>query len=128
MKPFFVVLAVASLYGCGGSGGGGTTAPPSQNTNTPPPVGGISVDNNSFSPSAKTVAVGTTVQWAWNSCTGDPYYGGTTCTAHSVTFDDGSGSATQDHGSFSKLFNTAGTFNYHCSVHGAAMTGTITVQ
>jgi plastocyanin len=127
MKPFFVVLAVASLYGCGGSYGG-TTAPPNQNTNTPPAVGGISVENNSFNPSAKTVAVGTTVQWAWNSCTGDPYYGGTTCTAHSVTFDDGTGSATQDHGTFSKLFNTAGTFNYHCSQHGAAMAGTITVQ
>jgi plastocyanin len=128
MRSFFVLLAVASLSGCGGSGGGGTTAPPNQNTNTPPPVGGISVDNNSFSPSAKTVAVGATVQWAWNSCTGDPYYGGTTCTAHSVTFDDGTGSATQDHGSFSKVFNTAGTFNYHCSQHGAAMSGSITVQ
>ena len=69
MKAFFVVLAVASLYGCGGSYGG-TTAPPNQNTNTPPAAGGISVENNSFNPSAKTVAVGTTVQWAWNSCTG----------------------------------------------------------
>jgi plastocyanin len=128
MKAFFVVLAVASLSGCGGSGGGTTAPPNNQNTNTPPPVGGISVDNNSFSPSAKTVAVGATVQWAWNSCTGDPYYGGTTCTAHSVTFDDGTGSATQDHGSFSKVFNAAGTFNYHCSVHGAAMSGSITVQ
>jgi plastocyanin len=128
MKAFFVVLAVASLSGCGGSGGGTTAPPNNQNTNTPPPVGGISVDNNSFSPSAKTVALGATVQWAWNSCTGDPYYGGTTCTAHSVTFDDGTGSATQDHGSFSKVFNAAGTFNYHCSVHGAAMSGSITVQ
>ena len=128
MKAFFVVLAVASLSGCGGSGGGTTAPPNNQNTNTPPPVGGISVDNNSFSPSAKTVAVGATVQWAWNSCTGDPYYGGTTCTAHSVTFDDGTGSATQDHGTFSKVFNTAGTFNYHCAVHGSAMTGSITAQ
>jgi plastocyanin len=128
MKAFFVVLAVAGLYGCGGGYGGDSTAPPNQNTNTPPPVGGISVDNNSYSPSAKTVPVGTTVQWAWNSCTGDPYYGGTTCTAHSVTFDDGTGSPTQDHGTFSKGFNAAGTFNYHCSVHGAAMAGSITVQ
>jgi plastocyanin len=47
---------------------------------------------------------------------------------HSVTFDDGSGSVTQDHGTFSKVFNAAGTFNYHCSVHGAAMAGSITVQ
>jgi len=129
MKAFFFVLAVASLYGCGGSYGGGTTAPPTQNTNTPPQAGGISVENNSFNPSAKTVAVGTTVQWAWNSCVADPNYGGgTTCTLHSVTFDDGTGSVTQDHGTFSKVFNTAGTFNYHCLVHGSAMTGTITVQ
>jgi len=126
MKAFFVVLTVASVYGCG-AGYGGTTAPSNQPTNTPPPAGGISVENNSYNPSAKTVAVGTTVQWAWNSCTGDPNYGGT-CTAHSVTFDDGTGSAIQDHGTFSKLFNTAGTFNYHCLTHGTAMSGAITVQ
>jgi len=127
MKGVFVAMAVASLFACGG--GGDSTAPPSQGVNTPPPVGGISVTNNAFSPTSKSVAVGTTVRWAWNSCTGDPYYGGQTCTGHSVTFDDGSGSAVQDQGTFNRTFDTPGTYSYHCSVHGAAlMSGTITVQ
>jgi plastocyanin len=128
MKSFVVMLAVASLCGCGGGGGGSTTAPPNQGVNTTPPTGGISVINNSFSPGTQTVAVGATVQWAWNSCTGDAY-NGQTCVSHSVTFDDGTASSPpQDQGTFNKTFNTAGTFTYHCSVHGAAMAGTITVQ
>jgi plastocyanin len=126
MKSFVVMLAVASLCGCGGGGGGSTTAPPNQGVNTTPPTGGISVINNSFSPGTKTVAVGATVQWAWNSCTGDAY-NGQTCVSHSVTFDDGTTSPTQDQGTFNRAFSAAGTYTYHCSVH-AAMVGTITVQ
>jgi plastocyanin len=128
MKSVFVSVAMASLFGCGGGGGGSTAPPTNQGTNTPPAAGGVSVNNNVFSPSAKTVGVGTTIQWAWNSCSGDPYGGAQTCTSHSVTFDDGTGSATQDQGTFSKTFNGTGTFNYHCSVHGTAMSGRITVQ
>ena len=130
MKVFFVILAVASLSGCGG-GGGGTTAPTNNGgVNTPPPAGGISVTNDAFSPGTKTVASGTTLRWAWNSCTGggDPY-GGQACVSHSVTFDDGSASSPlQNQGTFDKTFNTPGTYTYHCSVHGTLMTGTITVQ
>lgn len=131
MKSVFVVLAVASLYACGG-GGGSTSPPPNNNPplgNTPPPAGGISVTNDAYSPASKTVAVGTMVQWSWNTCTNDPYnYGGSTCAPHSVTFDDGTTSSpTQDQGSFSKTFTAPGTYTYHCAVH-ATMTGTITVQ
>jgi plastocyanin len=133
MKGVFALLAVASLCACGGSGGGGTTAPPNNGVNTPPPVGGISVNNDAFSPGTKTVPAGTTLKWAWNSCTGgtDPYGGGqTSCVQHSVTFDDGSASSPlQDQGIFEKTFNTPGTYTYHCMVHGSlGMTGTITVQ
>ena len=71
--------------------------------------------------------MGATVQWAWNSCTGDAY-SGQMCTSHSVTFDDGTTSPTQDQGTFNRTFNAAGTYNYHCLVHGAAMSGSITVQ
>ena len=127
MKGFFVVLAVASLYACGGSGGS-TTSPMNQGVNTPPPSGAISVTNDMFSPGTKTVAVGTTVKWAWNSCSGDAY-NGQTCVSHSVTFDDGTASSPlQDQGTFDKTFSAAGTFTYHCQIHGASMTGTITVQ
>jgi len=128
MKGLFVAIAFASLSACGG--GGYSSSPPSNNPpagNTPPPSNGISVQNNLFSPGTKTIAVGSEVKWAWNSCTNDAY-NGQTCVAHSVTFDDGATSPTQDQGTYSRTFTTAGTYNYHCSVHGAAMAGTITVQ
>lgn len=135
MKGFFVLVTVASIVGCGGGGGSGSTSPnptnPNPPVNTAPPVGGIAVTNDAFSPATKTVTVGTTVQWAWNSCTGgDPYGGGETCVSHSVTFDDGSASSPlQGQGTFSKTFNTPGTYTYHCQTHGTmGMTGTITVQ
>lgn len=130
MKGVLALMAVASLCACGG--GYSSTSPPGNNStpkvNTAPPAGGISVTNNLFSPATKTVAIGTSVQWAWNTCTGDTY-SGQTCVNHSVTFDDGSlSSPLQDQGTFTKSFSAAGTFTYHCSVHGAAMAGTITVQ
>ena len=127
MKGVFVALAVASLCACGGSGGSSTTGPNNQPSNTPPPANGISVQNNMFSPSTKTITAGTEVKWAWNSCSGDSY-SGQICTSHSVTFDDGTGSPTQDQGTYARTFNAAGTYSYHCSIHGAAMAGTITVQ
>jgi plastocyanin len=127
MRAVLVVLAVASLAACGGGAGGGSsvTSPPSNNP--PTSSNSVTVSNNSYSPANRSVAVGSTVQWSWNSCTGD-VYSGQTCTSHSVTFDDGLSSPTQDQGTYSRTFNAAGTFNYHCTIHGAAMAGTITVQ
>jgi plastocyanin len=123
----YIALALISVAACGGSGG--STAPNNQPSgNTTPPAGGIAVTNNSFSPSTKTVATGTAVQWAWNTCTGGDGYSGQLCVDHSVTFDDGTTSPTQDQGTYVRTFTAAGTYNYHCSVHGTAMAGTITVQ
>jgi plastocyanin len=85
------------------------------------------VQNDNYSPGTKTVAAGTQVSWVWNTCTGDVYTG-QTCVSHSVTFDDGVASATQDKGTFARTFTTPGTYAYHCAIHGAAMTGTITVN
>jgi plastocyanin len=82
--------------------------------------------NDVFTPQSKTVVAGTTVQWAWNTCVGDGY-SVQTCYQHSVTWGDGTGSPTQTEGTYSKLFDAAGTYNYHCLVH-PAMTGTIIVQ
>lgn len=114
-----VLLALA---GCGGSG-----SPTGTNTGGNNGGGGgggstsnaISVRDNSFSPNATTVAPGTTVTWTWSGSN-----------PHNVTFDDGSNVAsdTQSSGTFSRTFQNAGTYNYHCTVHGAAMSGTITVR
>lgn len=119
----FVLIAAVAC------GGGYSSAPPGQSGNTPPPAGAISVMNNSFSPSAKTVTAGTIVQWAWNSCSGGDIYGtGETCVAHDVLFDDGATSGQKSQGTYARPFPTPGTFPYHCAVHGAAvMSGSITV-
>ena len=94
--------------------------------NTTPPTGGggtgntISIYGMTYSPASKTVAKGTVVKWVNN----DAY-------AHTVTSDDGS---TFNSGniaggnSWSYTANTAGTFNYHCTIHGTAMAGTLIVS
>ena len=127
------------LLGCGGGGTG-----PSSNDDPPAggqPAGGqqpggtngnevsVTVRNNLFAPVAASVAVGATVRWSWDACSNeDDGYGGRTCVEHNVTFDDGSGSSTQSTGSYSRTFASAGTFRYHCSVHGASMSGTVEVK
>ena len=127
LKQFCTTVAIASLFGCGGSGSNSTSPPPS-GVNTPPPANnGVSVINNAFTPASKTVAVGAAVTWAWNSCTGD-IYNGQTCVSHNVVFDDGATSGLQDQGTYSRTFSAAGTYPYHCAVHGPAMSGSITVQ
>ena len=120
-KNALITLALLSAAACGGSND-------DSGLNTPPPPGGISVTNNSFSPATKTITIGTTVTWAWSSCSGGDIYGPETCVAHSVNFADGTKSATQEKGSYSRTFSAAGSYPYQCAIHGAAMTGTITVQ
>ena len=122
------ILLMAAAAGCGGS----STAPSSggNNNNNPPPnpnSSSITVNNDFFDPSTTTVAVGTKVTWTWNACSGDGY-GGTTCVAHQVLFDDGTTSGMQSDGTWSRTFTAAGTYKYHCTVHGTAMSGVVTVQ
>ena len=125
-KKVCLTLALISLGACGGSGGSTNSTGPMLG-NTPAPANGITVTNTAFAPATKTVPVGTTVEWAWNSCDGDPTYGGMTCGTHTVTFDDGTTSPVQSTGTFDRMFSVAGTYSYHCTVH-TTMTGTITVQ
>ena len=128
-----VSLVSVCIVSCSG-GGGDSTGPSTSNNNPPannnpaPSTTSISVMNNAYTPTAKTITVGTTVQWNWSSCTGGSGYGDDQCVFHSVTFDDGSGSDLQNTGSYNRTFTKAGTYAYHCQTHGAAMSGTITVQ
>ena len=127
------LLLLVAAVGCGGS----STAPGSGgNTNTgnnPPPQGppstssSITVSNNYFDPTSTTVPVSTRVTWTWDAC-GSDGYGGQSCTSHGIVFDDGTSSGTQTQGSWSRTFATAGTYKYHCPVHGSAMAGAIVVQ
>lgn len=78
----------------------------------------VNIGDNFFSPSSITVSVGTTVVWH-NS-------GSMT---HTVTADNGSfNSGNLSPGaSYSLTFNSAGTYTYHCLIHGFAMSGTVVV-
>lgn len=135
----FVALAAAivMIAACGGSGSSGgnlNTGPGPNPTPTPTPTPSpntVTLANLAFNPPSLNVSAGTTVTWNWNDCSDTGGYGGYgTCVSHSVVFDDGSGisSIVQGQGSFTRTFTTAGTYNYHCGIHGAAMTGKIIVS
>jgi len=138
--PICCILAVVAAA-CGGGGDGGypagppaapsTPNPPTGSTGSNPPTttGSVVVQNNSFRPGDVTLAVGGTVTWTWDACTGgDGYGGGATCVSHNVTFDQGASSPTQGEGEFTRQFNTAGTFAYRCTIHGAGMSGRVVVR
>jgi plastocyanin len=94
--------------GGGGGGGGGCTGT----------SGDIAVCDNHYNPATVSVPAGTTVNWTWKGTTG-----------HSVTFTSGitHDSGVKTTGGDSQLFSAAGTYTYECTVHGAAMSGTINV-
>jgi len=101
-----------SPYG-GGTSGGGT-----------PAANQVFMQSLAFTPATRTVSVGTTVQWVNQD--------GVT---HTVTKDSGPGASfNQSVGggsTFSVTFDSAGTYQYHCTIHGApgsGMHGTIVVQ
>jgi plastocyanin len=105
-----VLVTLFALLSACGSDDGGTTAPVANNE--------VSVGNNVFTPASRTVAVGTTVTWRWAAG----------AVMHNVTFPAGTSSPNQSSGTFERLFSAAGTFAYTCTIHGASMSGSITVQ
>jgi plastocyanin len=90
----------------------------------------VTVVNNAFTPANLSVTSGSTVTWTWNTCSGGDGYGtGQSCVSHDIVFDgDGTTSGTKSQGSFQRKFTTAATYAYHCSIHGAAMSGQVVVQ
>ena len=93
-----------------------TTPTPTPAPTTPQPVS-VSIRNFAFAPQQISVKAGTKVTWTNNDST-----------AHTVTSDSGAfSSGTLNPGSsFSFVFNTPGTFSYHCSIH-PSMTATVVV-
>jgi plastocyanin len=118
----FIALTAIALIACSGSTGSAAPAGASSQPGSaaPAPAGGsmaISIKNFAFDPATDSVPTGSKITWTNNDTT-----------AHTVTFDDGSGDsgdlaagATFDH-----TFATAGTFAYHCTIH-SSMHGTVTV-
>ncbi|MBZ5856388.1 plastocyanin/azurin family copper-binding protein [Flavihumibacter profundi] len=80
----------------------------------------ITISGMTFTPASKTVAKGTVVKWT-NSDT----YAHTATSNDGMTFDSGNIAGGS---SYSYTANTVGTFDYHCTIHGTAMAGTLTVS
>lgn len=97
----------------------------SKSSNTAAPAGTpgtasnvVTIANMSFSPATITVKAGTTVTWK-----------NTDGFAHTVTSDDGTNFNSGNLGAganFSFAAKTAGTFDYHCTIH-SGMSGTLVV-
>ena len=120
LAGFVGIVVAGALASCSSSSPtyGGTTG-----TGTPG-ASQVFLQNIAFNPATRTVAVGTTVQWVNQD--------GIT---HTVTKDSGPGAAFDTNlsggASFSVTFDSAGTYQYHCKIHGspgAGMHGTIVVQ
>ena len=101
---------------------------PSTGYPTPTPMAGmtnVSIHNMMFDSQSITVRVGTLVMWKNNETNGVPHtVTSGTPNAPSGVFDSGNLNPGQG---FQFTFNTPGTFQYYCRIHGAAMTGTVTV-
>jgi plastocyanin len=78
------------------------------------------VSTNSFNPTSLTVAAGSSV--SFNNVSG---------TTHNVTFTTAGAPANVSDfasGAKSVAFPIAGTYNYHCTIHGLSMSGVVVVQ
>ncbi len=92
--------------------------------NVPTPTSAVEVGNDFFNPEDIVVAAGTEVTWTWTNTgaishsvesTGSPAF-----TSSAIQSGNGSTHGFQ--------FDTPGVYTYQCAVHGAAMSGSVTVQ
>jgi plastocyanin len=77
--------------------------------------------NSSTDPATDTIAVGGSVTWTWaaNSIGHSVHSTGAPAFTSSIVMISGS---------YAFTFNTAGTYQYNCAVHGSSMAGTIVVR
>jgi plastocyanin len=133
IRTFAVLLAVAVLTACGGGGGayGSSSAPTdpygstgTTNSGTPsspstPASNEVqATGNNTFNPTSIAVAKGTTVTFTFQA-------------EHNVNFDNVTGAPSNigntSSGSVQRVFATAGTFGFNCSLH-SGMRGQVVVN
>ena len=114
------LLSVAALLGVLAGCKSSTAPAGSANSGSGQGQGGaqqtITIANNSFSPTPDTVSAGQ-VTFSWSAGSN----------GHNVTWDTGpaplpTNSATQSSGTYTPTLQ-AGTYTYHCSIHGGPGTG-----
>jgi len=130
MRSPLMILALAALVACGGGGsnatGPGTTGGSNTGGNNTGGTGAVAttavdMKNLAFAPGAIKVGSGATVTWTNQD--------GVT---HNVTFDNAvvppSGPVTAGTAKALTMPTAAGTYPYHCTLHGTAMSGSVQVQ
>ena len=114
-----------------GSGTGDQTATATASALTGPPqvtftttaqiITPIDIADNSFSPSDVTIPLHSVVRWSW-----------TGANTHNVTFTAATGVpadiGNRTSGAVDRTFDTAGTFQFRCTIHPTTMTGSVTVN
>jgi plastocyanin len=116
VRSTILLAALVAAVACSGDDNGDGGQGPGET-----PEGDILVRNNAFVPSELAVATGTSVVWAWQAGS----------SIHNVTFDDGQTSGNQSSGTYERAFGAAGSYPYHCTIHGTAtsgMRGVVTVD
>jgi plastocyanin len=78
----------------------------------------VAIQSNAFTPLIITVPVNTTIIWTNKDANSH------TVTSNDNSFDSGN---ITTNGTYSHQFTSAGTYQYHCSIH-SNMTGTVIVQ
>jgi plastocyanin len=124
-------LAIGLLGAACGGGDGGPGGNPTA-TDAPMPAGGIpvnlrtiTVSDAGFSPGALQVPIGTQVFWQWTGKNEHQIAG---------TFKGNDGDIPVESprlkgsGTFSYEFKTNGLFEYHCAVHGEALSGQVIIK
>ena len=122
-----LAVTLVILAGCGGSSGttgSGSTGGSSGSGSTGGSTGGssaseaaVTIQNFAFSPDSVTVNVGGTVTWTNKDSA-----------THNVEGDGGISSGDMANGdTYSKTFDTAGTYSYKCAIH-PSMTGEVVVK
>ena len=132
------VVSLAAVLIAAFTGACANEAPTGLQNYSIPPNGtpnSVVLTNNVFTPGSLSTTIGSTVTWTWNACTSqaagtnDGYSTMTQCITHAIVFDDGvSNSPVQSSGHSTRTFTAAGTYPYHCAIHGAAMSGQVVVQ
>ena len=125
LRALATLTTVAALAACGG-GGAATTAPVATQAaavcadSTAAGTVQATVANFKWAPDPLTAKVGDVITWT-NSDTA----------AHKVATDDGNctmgANIAGGGGKQSLVFNVAGTYKFHCTIH-SNMTGTITIS